>query len=238
MATSSSSSSNPKNGAGFETFFEVWLVRQEHYLDELQSVFEKHEESKDEEYLKDLSARVFSHYQEYYEEKSRMSKHNVFLVFNPPWFTPFERSFFWIAGYKPDLAFKVAAVAASDMTAEQKQMIEQLKIEVKVVVKELNDELARVQESVAAHELMIVGGRPPVGDEMGEINSVLGELQTELTAVLSNADVLRTRTAERVAAILNPSQSVKFLAAATQMQLRVRTTGLQREREAKNRVRN
>lgn len=236
MTTSSSSSSNPKNGADFETFFEGWLVRQEHYLDELQSVLEKHGESKDEEYLKDLCARVFSHYQEYYEEKSRMSNHNVFLVFNPPWFTPFERSFFWIAGFKPDLAFKVAALAASDMTAEQKEMIERLKIETRVVVKELNNELARVQESVAARELMIIGGRGPVGDEMGEINSVLDELQAELVAVLSNADVLRTRTAERVAAILNPVQNVKFLAAATQMQLRVRTTGLQRE--ARNRVRN
>ncbi|KAK1377410.1 DOG1 domain-containing protein [Heracleum sosnowskyi] len=235
MATSSSSS-NPKNGAGFESFFEGWLVRQEHYLDELQSVFEKHEESKDDEYLKDLSARIFSHYQEYYEEKSRMSNHNVFLVFYPPWFTPFERSFFWIAGFKPDLAFKVAAVAASDMTAEQKQMIEHLKIEIRVMVKELNNELARVQESVAAQELMIVGGRAPVGDEMGEINSVLDELQVELVTVLSNADLLRTRTVERVAAILNPVQNVKFLAAATQMQLRVRTTGLQRE--ARNKVRN
>lgn len=231
-----SSSSNPKNGSDFEAFFEGWLVRQEHYLDELQSALQKHEESKDDEYIKDLSARIFSHYQEYYEEKSRMSNHNVFLVFNPPWFTPFERSFFWIAGFKPDLAFKVAALVASDMSEEQKQMIEQLKTEIKVVVRELNNELARVQESVAAHELMIVGDRALVGNEMGEINSVLEELQAELLAVLSNADVLRTRTAERVAAILNPVQNVKFLAAVTQMQLRVRTTGL--EREARNKVRN
>lgn len=229
MAASSSSASNPKNGLAFESFFEGWLVRQEHYLDELQSVLGKHEESKDDEYLKELSARVFNHYQEYYDEKSRMSNHNVFLLFNPPWFTPFERSFFWIAGFKPDLAFKVAAAAAADLTAEQKQMIEKLKIEVRVAVKELNDELARVQESVAAHELMTVGGRAPSGDEMGEINSVLDELQAELVTVISNADVLRTRTAERVAAVLNPVQSVKFLAAVTEMQVRIRTIGLEKE---------
>lgn len=53
---------------------------------------------------------------------------------------------------------------------------------------------------------------------------------------MSNADVLRTRTAERLVGILNPVQKVKFLAAATQLQLRVRTAGLQWE--ARNRARN
>ncbi|WOH08093.1 hypothetical protein DCAR_0727530 [Daucus carota subsp. sativus] len=232
-SSSSSSSSNPR--ASFETFFEGWLVRQEHFLEELQSVVETCEESRHED-LEELSDRVLSHYKQYYEEKSRMCSRNVFLVFNPTWFTPFERTFFWIAGFKPDLALRVVSVAAGDLTPEQNQSIEKLKKEMRVVEKELSAELARVQESVAAPELMVVGGRAPVDGEIGNIDGVLEEIRADMVAVLSNADVLRTRTAERLVGILNPVQKVKFLAAATQLQLRVRTVGLQRE--TRNRARN
>lgn len=103
--------------SSFEAFFEGWLVRQEHYLEELQSVLENCQESRHED-LEELSARVLSHYKQYYEEKSRMCSRNVFLVFNPTWFTPFERTFFWIAGFKPDLAFRLVSITAGHLTCQ------------------------------------------------------------------------------------------------------------------------
>lgn len=225
-------STNNGSSRAFETFFEGWLVRQEHYLEELQSSLQNCQDSTEDD-LKDLIMRVLAHYQEYYAEKSRMANRNVFLVFTPTWFTPFERTFFWIAGFKPNLAFKVLATAVDDMTEDQKQRMEQLRDEINAEERELGNEFARIQESVAAQPLMELARRlgSPIDGEIHELDAVLESLRAAIEAVLANADMLRTRTAERVVAILSPIQNVKFLAAVTQLQLRVRTWGFQRESE-------
>lgn len=179
MASGSSSSSS----SNFEAFFEGWLVRQEHYFEELQSVLENCQESKHED-LKELSGRVLSHYKQYYEEKSRKCSYNVFVVFNPTWFTPLERSFFWIAGFKPDLAFRVVSVSAGHLTSDQTLLINKRKKEIRVVEKELNSELARVQESVAAPELMAVGDKAPVDGEIGNMNRILEQIRANMNRIL------------------------------------------------------
>ncbi|KAE9445385.1 hypothetical protein C3L33_22718, partial [Rhododendron williamsianum] len=109
--------------AAFESFFQGWLVRQEHYLDQLLSSQQTSRQSRDSD-LRELISRVLSHYQQYYEEKSKLANCNVFLVFSPPWFTPFERTFFWIAGFKPGLAFQVVGdTVGDDLTEDQKRRI-------------------------------------------------------------------------------------------------------------------
>lgn len=52
-----------------------------------------------------------------------------------------------------------------------------------------------------------------------------------LGAVLANADELRTNAVLAMVEIMRPTQSIRFLAAAAQLQLRIRTLGLQREAE-------
>ncbi|KAL6998436.1 hypothetical protein U1Q18_008563 [Sarracenia purpurea var. burkii] len=228
------------NAASFETFFEGWLVRQEHYLDELLCArrrCQEHSRRDDavaEEDLRDLIARVLSHYQEYYEEKSRAASRNVFLVFSPTWFTPFERTFFWIAGFKPGLAFRLVENAVDDLTEDQNRRIVVLMNETKAEERELADQMARIQESVAAPPMLELArreGRRLRDGEIREVDAVLETLRSSMELVLGRADSLRRRTAERVAAVLSPPQNVKFLAAATQLQYRIRMWGLNKEAE-------
>ncbi|GFY83786.1 hypothetical protein Acr_03g0005600 [Actinidia rufa] len=155
--------------------------------------------------VKDLISRVLSHYQEYYEEKSRVVKRDVFLVFSPTWFTPLERAFFWIAGFRPGLAFRIVVASVDDMTEDQNRRMRQLMSETNAEERELGNRLASAQESVA-------------GPRGGEIEAVVGALRSTMEAVLGDADSLRTRTAERVVEILSPAQNVRFLAASTQLQ--------------------
>ena len=56
-------------------------------------------------------------------------------------------------------------------------------------------------------------------------------LRSELETVLGSVDMVRIRTAERVVDVLNPIQNVRFLVAVTELQLRIRTWGLQKKRE-------
>ncbi|XAR55812.1 hypothetical protein NMG60_11036018 [Bertholletia excelsa] len=217
------------NVASFESFFDGWLGRQEHFLDEL-LVAQHNCHDSNEDDLRDLIGRVLSHYQEYYEEKSRAASRNVFLVFGPSWFTPLEHTFFWIAGFKPGLAFKLVETAVGpDLTPDQSQRLSLLLRETKAAERELAEQLAQLQEGVAAPpivELARQQGRGTRDGEVLEVEGVLEALRSAMEAVLSGADLLRTRTAARVVEILTPVQGVKFLASVAQLQLRIRNWGL------------
>ncbi|XP_052173174.1 protein RESPONSE TO ABA AND SALT 1-like [Diospyros lotus] len=235
-SSSGASTSNNNGGVGvsFESFLEGWLVRQEHYLDELLTAQQNHHESHERD-LKDLISRVLSHYQQYYEEKSRAAHCNVFIVFSPTWFTPFERTFLWIGGFKPGMAFSLVETAVDDLTQDQRRRVARLRQETRAEEKALTDQLARIQESVAAPPVVELVRREGQGQgrregEEGDTDAVVEALRAAMEGVLGSADTLRTRTAERVVEILNPVQNVKFLAAAAQLQLKIRMWGLQRER--------
>lgn len=215
----------------FKDFFQGWLVHQEHYLEELRSALRRCDESCDED-LRDLIARVLAHYQQYYEEKSRIANRDVALVFSPPWFSPFEQSFFWIAGFKPGLAFRILGRSVDDLSREQSERVEMLRMETKTEERELENELVAIQESVAAPPIVEVSRRenfPVNGDQCDteDMESVMETLRGEMEVVLANADMLRSRTAERLVEILTPVQNLRFLAAVTELQLKIRIWGWQ-----------
>ncbi|KAI5663412.1 hypothetical protein M9H77_22735 [Catharanthus roseus] len=231
------SSSSSAGGGSFEAYFQRWIARQEQFLYEL--VAARDSSSGSENNLRDLIARVRAHYLEYYEEKSRMTNGNVFLMFSPNWFTPLERSFLWIAGFKPGLACRLVISAVDDLTDEQKERVRQLSHDTKRQEKLLNDEIAKIQESLAAPPLIdsarILGRQPqPFQREIEEADTVIEPLKYAMQDVLNDADRLRTRTAEKVVDILNPIQSVRFFAAAADLQMRLRTIGLQKEADRAN----
>lgn len=134
----------------FEAFLQGWLIRQEELLNELTTT----QNTLDESIIRNLISRILAHYQEYYEEKSRMSHINVFYMFSPSWFSPLEKSFLWIAGFKPGLAFPLVMNSVNDLTENQIEMINGLKIETRIQERDLMDKLAKIQESVAAPPLM------------------------------------------------------------------------------------
>ncbi|KAM7271027.1 hypothetical protein ACFE04_030241 [Oxalis oulophora] len=221
----------------FEEFLQGWLVRQERYMDELLSAqSEGSTSSSTEDRQKDLVNRVLNHYHQYYEEKSRIAQHNIFLVFSPHWLSSLERALLWIAGFRPSLAFKLVSDSIHDLSVHQSQRMSGLKEETKVETKMLNNEMARIQESMGSSPLYELARRR-AKEIVTELRQVDGEeeawatIRADLESMMANADLLRTMTAARVVEILNPRQGVMFLTAATQFQRRVRTCGLQIDAE-------
>ncbi|GJW05019.1 DOG1-like protein 4 [Tanacetum coccineum] len=96
-----------------------------------------------------------------------------------------------------------------DLSQEQVDKIEILKAETRAEEKEIGDELARIQETVAAPPIVEVMKKFAV-EEFTGTDEAMDVLKAELEVVLANADKLRTRTAERVVDILAPLQSIKF----------------------------
>ncbi|XP_010277361.1 PREDICTED: transcription factor HBP-1b(c38)-like isoform X2 [Nelumbo nucifera] len=217
---------NNSNGNSFHAFLEGWLVRQQQFLDEI--VYAKrfcHDDSREQD-LRDLIARVLSHYQQYLGEKSRAAHRDVFLVLSPPWFSSLERALFWIGGFRPGLVFRLVANSVGDLSQDQVQWMETLRAETSAEERQLEEELARLQESVVApplSELLRRRGRAVNGEE-GNANPVLESMITEFEILLGSADMLRANTATKMIQILSPVQTVSFLAAAAQLQLRIRRT--------------
>ncbi|XVF55079.1 hypothetical protein PTKIN_Ptkin06aG0007700 [Pterospermum kingtungense] len=233
MATETSASSSNHNAAGsIETFFEGWFVRQEQYLEELLSVQQSSHESQEDD-VKDLITRVLSHYQRYFEEKSRVAQANVFLAFSPTWFSPFERATLWIAGFKPGFALKLVCNSVEDLSPEQDERIKRLMEETRHEERVLNDELARVQESLAAPPLLEMARKRAreTNVEIEGEEAALVTLKKAIAEVLADADLLRMTTAMKVVGILNPAQNVRFLTAATQLLVKLRHWGLNKDAE-------
>ncbi|TXG58823.1 hypothetical protein EZV62_016652 [Acer yangbiense] len=227
--TIANNNNSDDSAASLESFLVGWLQRQERFLDELISA---QADDCDGSAREDLITRVLAHYQQYYEEKSRLGRRNIFLLFAPPWFTPFERAFFWIAGFNPDLAFRLVSDSIHDLTEEQSHSIDRLRKEIRMEEKMLNDDMARIQERVAAPPIMEMArrfGRMREVDIVEDV-SVNDGLRSEMEVLVANADSLRASTAAKMVEILSSSQNVRFLTAATKLQLRIRSWGLERER--------
>lgn len=208
--------------AAFTAFLEGWLVRQEHYLEELMSSVASEGD------LQELVSRILAHYQQYYDEKSKIAERDIFLVFSPTWFTPLETAFLWIAGFRPGLVFRLLRDSIPDVSEEQARTLARLRRETRLEELSLDNDLARVHEAVAAPPIIDVArrGRRPVDGEIANEDDALANLKAALEAAVAAADSLRTRTALKVMEVLRPAQNVRFLTAAAQLQLRIRSWGL------------
>lgn len=207
-------------------------MRQRGYLDELLSVQQHYQEMQDAD-VRQLINRVLYHYGQYFEEKSRIAHNNILLVFSPPWFSSLERTFLWMGGFKPGVAFQVVNTALEDLSEEQRERLSQLNQVTKVKERALNDELAKLHESVAAPPLVDMArshGRVCFSRSfMAEEGSVPSTFKETLENLVANADALRTNTSLKIFQILRPAQIVSFLVAVAELQIRIRSWGLDKD---------
>ncbi|XP_027928927.1 protein DOG1-like 4 [Vigna unguiculata] len=216
------------NAASFEAFLQGWMVRQNDFLGELLSAHQQYQEGRRVD-VRPLIDRVICHYGQYFEEKSKIAHHDIFLIFSPPWFSSLEQSFLWVGGFKPGVAFQIVNTALGDLTQDQKEKLSQLKQETKMKERTFNDDLAKLQESVGDPPLVEMArnqGRLCInGSPVTDQGSVPNTFKEKLENLVANADALRTDTALKILKILRPGQIVKFMASAAELQIKVRSWG-------------
>ncbi|RVX03076.1 Protein DOG1-like 4 [Vitis vinifera] len=142
--------SNPNpNTEPFETFFRGWLVRQEEVRQLLLQATTERDCDKaredEEARLQGLIGRVVAHYAEYYKAKLRVVREDALIMFEPPWFTLFERNLLWIGGFKPGLALRLVRNYVTNLTEEQTRMMEDVRTEMAEEERELAAELEKVK---------------------------------------------------------------------------------------------
>lgn len=112
------------DASSFSVFFIGWLVRLQSFLDQLLVATQPENNNNG-----DLIERVLGHYAEYYEEKSRVIWQDILLVLSPPWLTNLEKTFIWVGGFKPSLAFSIVGNFV-ELEEEQVSKIRVLKVEI------------------------------------------------------------------------------------------------------------
>ncbi|XP_068340218.1 protein RESPONSE TO ABA AND SALT 1-like [Pyrus communis] len=210
--TNGSQSGNASNT--FEAFYEGWLVRQEHFLDELLSAQQTIDEARDED-LRDLVCRVLS-------ITSSFTTRNRNLD---------SGTFYWFSRRRGILPTKGACFGSPG--TNRRVRIARLREVARVEERALNDKLAKIHESVAAPLFMDAVRRYGRAGhrEIVEDDAVIKSLKLALETVVENANLLRTTMATKLVDLLSSGQAVKFLTAVMQFQLKIRSLGLERDAE-------
>ncbi|MQM14314.1 hypothetical protein Taro_047245 [Colocasia esculenta] len=219
-----------------EAFFEGWLQRQEELLHELLAVRSDDGPcDDDDDRLRELISCTLAHCKAYYREKARLADRDVLLVYSPTWLTPFERTFLWVAGFRPSLVFRLLRAAvgadgnAGGATPEKALALEVLEADIAEEERKLTREMAGLQEAMALLQVVAMVRRAVAarnGHTQANEDEVVGPLVRSLRLLLAYADRLRVRLVKRLVEILRPAQMADLLVAAWQLHLRIRGWGM------------
>ncbi|KAI3519762.1 hypothetical protein L1887_08978 [Cichorium endivia] len=216
----------------FQTFFREWVTQLELYFNQLLHLIQSPDQQ-DESNHKQLVCRVMGHYHEYFLAKAQVLSRNVFLVLSAPWFSSYERTFLWVAGFKPGLALNIVKICGLELTFDQAERMENLMMETKNDESVIAERLARLEQEVMAPSMLALarmGGRE-VNGMVNEADTAVERLAGHMEFLVKCADYLREKTVAKVVEILTTTQIVRFLAAMTQILLRIRRLGQLRETE-------
>lgn len=133
----------------FPTFFQGWLTHLEFYLHQLLQILQ-FPDQQDESKIEQLNRRVMTHYHDYFLAKAQVTLDNVFLVFSPPWFSSYERTFLWVAGFEPGLALSVVKSCGVALRPDEAERMERLTVETKDEELEITEMLARLEQQMVA----------------------------------------------------------------------------------------
>ncbi|KAL7108873.1 hypothetical protein ACP275_06G140500 [Erythranthe tilingii] len=216
----------------FEAFLSRWLISQEHHLHDLLQLIESGDEQ-NEQMCNNLISDNIAHYKQYLQAKKTLVRQNVFLVLAPTWISSFERAHFWIGGFRPRLAFRIVINNVLDLTKDQTQTIKRVMAEIKEEEDQLTHEFDKVQERMISSSILELTrqmGRPPRnGASDRNMETAVDMLKLSIEALVECADFLRRKSCGKIIEILNPTQCVRFLAAAAQLQVNLRRLGMERD---------
>ncbi|XP_064944584.1 protein DOG1-like 4 [Musa acuminata AAA Group] len=211
-----------------DAFFVSWLAR----LDELRSDLLAALIHRPHLILPAVDA-ILDHYREYRDARARHADADVLDVISHSWLTPFERTFLWVAGWKPSLAFRLLFHEGGDggrdgclLWPDQRTAMEELRRQVVAAEHRISEGLAEAQEAMASQAVL---GAVRAGSRNVSARAAAADVVARaLRAVVSAADELRDATLRQVVEILTPAQAAEFLALAAELRLRVHRWGLRR----------
>ncbi|XVE88217.1 hypothetical protein DITRI_Ditri19aG0051100 [Diplodiscus trichospermus] len=229
-------------GERFSEFFDKWICQLDDYLQQLLRV-SKESLSETEQHA--LVSKLTAHYKEFHTVKWTAAHEDVLAFYCPVWLSKLETAYSWLTGWKPSIIFRlvesmrrtrVPGPGLAELTEEQLRKIEQLRMKIKIEEEKVEMEMERQQVAMADRkvvELVRMASRIRNGELVGQVDGlvevavkgILGGLER----VMKAADCVRLKTLKGVLDVLNPSQSVDFLAGTCMLQIQMRQWGRRRD---------
>lgn len=247
----------PGEETSFSKFFQSWVGEQDLYLQQLLAVV-RDGALQDEGRVRDLVARVLSHYEHYYHVKGRSARQNVFAMFSSSWTSSLENTYLWVGGWRPSMAFHLLytkfglqvqsritdflrGIASSadvgGLEPGQLALVDGLQRDIIEEEQQITEKLAKEQEKLAdmsmvelVHEVSIQeAARREDGGGDQRVESELRTKRAGLEEVLEAADLLRLKALRGAVEVLSPSQAGQFLIAAAELHACVSMSGARTE---------
>ncbi|XP_021294736.1 protein DOG1-like 4 [Herrania umbratica] len=231
-------------GERFSQFFEKWICQLDDYLQQLLRVSKESLTSEAEE-QRALVSKLTAHYKEFYTVKWTAAHEDVLAFYCPVWLSKLENAYSWLTGWKPSMIFRlvesmrrtrVPGPGLTELTEEQLRKIEQLRMKIKLEEEKVEREMERQQVAMADRkmvELVRMATRIRKGELVGQVDGLvevaIKGILAGLERVMKAADCVRLKTLKGVLDVLNPSQSVDFLAGTCMLQIQLRQWGQRRD---------
>jgi hypothetical protein len=205
-------------GEDMAAFYDAWVRREEEIVAELTAALS----ARRRDALAPLVDAAMDHIAAYYEHKSRLADRDVVAALDPRWLNPLERTFLWAWGWKPALVFRFVDGQAL-RSHQQRRALEDLRAATAAAEREVEREVAAVQESLAGPRVLAALRRQhPLN---GEADDAVAAVGRSLRVLLAAGDTLRERTVRAVVGVLLPEQAGAFVAAMLRFHLGVRRAG-------------
>ncbi|XP_074592440.1 protein DOG1-like 4 [Curcuma longa] len=205
-----------------EAFFDSWLT----HLDRLRTEL-LHGVTHRPDLIPHAVDAFLIHYRDYRGAKARLADSDLLRAVTHPWLTPFERTFLWIGGWKPSLAFRLLPGRCL-LAPDQRTAVEMFRREVELAEHRISEDMAGAQEAMAGHAVLVAMRARLLYANGNAWEAAVDEVSGALRAVVNAAEELRDATLRRLVEILTAAQTAEFLAAAVELRLRVRRWGLRR----------
>ncbi|KAL6627771.1 hypothetical protein ACP70R_031497 [Stipagrostis hirtigluma subsp. patula] len=203
-------------------FYDAWVGREEQIVADLTAALP----ARRRDVLAPLVGAAVDHVAAYYEHKSRLADRDIVAALDPRWLNPLERTFLWAWGWKPALVFRFvdSAGAGDGVGSAERRALEDLRAATAAAEREVDREVAAVQESLAGPRVLAALRRQAAARN-GEADEAVAAVGRSLRVLLGAADALRERTVRGVVELLGPEQAGAFVAAMLRFHLSVRRAG-------------
>ncbi|TVU21233.1 hypothetical protein EJB05_30859, partial [Eragrostis curvula] len=199
-------------------FYDAWAEREEELAAALTAALAM---PRRDDAVAPLVDAAVGHVAAYYEHKSALADRDVVAALDPRWLNPLERTFLWAWGWKPALVFRFVVNGAG--SPEQRRAMEELRAATAAAEREVDREVAAVQESLAGPRVLAALRRQSARN--GEADEAVAAVGRSLRVLLGTADALRERTVRAVVGLLEPEQAAAFVAAMLGFHISVRRAG-------------
>ena len=207
----------------FTKYFENWMIQLEELLKQLVIV------PRETSYVNDhelLVSKMTTHHKNYYTAKWAAAHEDILAFFTPMWLSPLEIVYSWITGWKPSMAFRLVSGGGGAFSDEELKNIDGLRVKIRGEEEKVEREMERQQVAIGDRKMVELARIRNDNDELVEL--ALKGLRMSLERVMKMADCVRLKTLKGLLEILNPLQSVDFLAAISTIQIQMRKRGRKR----------